>query len=552
MLKDAEKVILKHALANALKYNGKANLGAVIGRVLAEKPGLKEDIKLLQSACRSILDEVNAIGLEGQKKRLLELFGDIKEKEKPKQKLEMPNAIAGKVVLRIAPFPSGPLHIGNLKTCIINDQVARNYKGKLLLVIDDTIGSEEKQIIPEAYKLIPAGLNLIGIKAARVIFKSDRLGIYYKHAEELIKKDAAYICVCAKEKLHEYREKGLVCDCRANTAGKNLSEWKKMFSEYNDGEACLRLKTSIEHPNPAFRDRVLFRICSRQHPRTKKKYRVWPLLEFSWAIDDYLLGITHIIRGKELMMESEMERFIWDVFGWKHAEIIHIGLLQIEGIKLSKSKSAKEVLAGKYFGWDDPRTWSVQSLIRRGFLPEALREFCLGFGLNQNEACVSVENLYAINRKMLDKKARRYFFIYEGKKIGIAGFKLKKAYAPLHPDFPKYGKRAFNLKSNKFLVQDKIEKGKIYRLMHLFNFKNRKFISYEHEPRLKAKLIHWLPAEGNMHAEILMPDGSVKRGFVEKDAKKIKIGDVVQFERFGFARLDSKTKDCLHFWFAHG
>lgn len=551
--RDAHTIILKHALENAMRYNGKANIGAVIGKVLAENPEFKLDIKGLYQTATALIREVNSLSREEREKRFLSLFGGLKEKERPepKPRLVLPNAEQGKVVCRIAPYPSGPLHIGNIKTYIINDGITKKYKGKLLLVIDDTIGSEEKKIIPKAYKLIPKGLGLLSIKFSKTYYKSDRLPIYYKYAEELIKKDAAYVCNCPKERLTKYRMDGLVCDCRANQVEKNLSEWKKMFSEYKDGEACLRIKTGMDHPNPAFRDRVLFRICSRRHPRVANRYKVWPLLEFSWAIDDYLLGITHILRGKELMMESEMERFIWNIFGWKHPEIVHLGLLQIEGVKLSKSKASKEVLSGKYFGWDDPRTWSVQALLRRGFLPEALREFCLGFGLNQNEVTVPVENLYAINRKLIDPKAKRYFFVENPKRIRIKSFQAKRISIPSHPEFPKYGSRQFNINSNEFFVQDKIEKGKIYRLMHLFNFKDNKFVSEEHNPELNARLIHWLPARGNIKAEVLMPDASVKKGLIEQSAKKIRIGEVVQFERVGFARLDKKSRDKLVFWFAH-
>ena len=154
----------------------------------------------------------------------------------------------------------------------------------------------------------------------------------------------------------------------------------------------MRVKTSMQHENPAFRDRVLFRISERAHPRVARKYRVWPLLEFSWAIDDHLLGITHIIRGKDLMMESEMEKYIWNIFGWPSCELLHSGMVRLEGMqaKISKSKAQKEVLSGKFSSWSDPRTWSVQSLMLRGIQPEALRKFVEDIGLNQNDTTVAL------------------------------------------------------------------------------------------------------------------------------------------------------------------
>ena len=106
-----------------------------------------------------------------------------------------------------------------------------------------------------------------------------------------------------------------------------------------------------------------------------------------------------------------MEKYIWDIFGWKHAELLYNGLLQLEGIKISKSKAQKEVKSGEYFGWDDPRTWSLQSLKRRGIRAEAIRTFLLQFGMNQNEVTAPIDGLYAENKKLIEKEANKYFFI---------------------------------------------------------------------------------------------------------------------------------------------
>jgi len=163
----------------------------------------------------------------------------------------------------------------------------------------------------------------------------------------------------------------------------------------------------MQYKDPAFRDRVIFRISDREHPLTKNRYRVWPLLDFSWAVDDHLLEITHVLRGKELMIETEMEKYIFDIFGWKHPEFMHMGLLNFEGIKISKSKGQKEIKEGKYTGWDDPRTWSIQSLIKRGIEPEALRKFLISLGIKPNEITVPIDILYAENRKLLREKAKR-------------------------------------------------------------------------------------------------------------------------------------------------
>ena len=542
-----DDTIKKFALQNAVKFNGKANLNAVIGKVFSELKDLDKD-KIIERA-KKIVEHVNSLVLDKQKEELAKY--DIKEekKEENKELPELPN-LKGKVIMRLAPFPSGSLHIGNARPFVINDEYVKRYKGKLLLIIDDTIGSKEKVINKEAYDLIPDGLKWLNINFdKKIIYKSDRLNIYYRYAEELIKKGKAYVCRCKAEKLRENRAKGLECSCRSKNAVENLKDWKKMFKE-KEGSSVLRLKTNMQDKNPAFRDRVLFRISKRKHPKVGNKYSVWPMLEFSWAIDDHLLGITHIIRGKELMIESEMERYIWDVFKWKYAEILHTGLLQIEGVKLSKSKSAEEVRKGKYFGWDDPRTWSLQSLERRGFKAEAIRNFCLNFGLNQNEVKVPVEMLYDENRKLVEKN-NRYVFVANPKKIKIKYAVPMKAKIARHPDYPERGFTMFDVK-DEFYIADKLEENKVYRLMHLFYFMNKSFLSEEYDESLNAKMIHWLPVSKDLiDVEVLMDNGEIIKGLGEKELLKIKEDEVVQFYRFGFVRLNKKSKKKLSFWFAH-
>ncbi|MAG50751.1 glutamate--tRNA ligase, partial [archaeon] len=328
MLKD---IILKYALENAVKYGGKANPGAVIGKIFSENKKLSKDTKTVIQEVKKVVQEVNSLNREEQKKRFSKYH--IKHKKNKSGGKTLPNLqyTKGKVVMRIAPFPSGPLHIGNARPAILNDEYVRKYKGKLLLVIDDTIGSKEKSITEEAYDLIPKGLDWLEVKYDKIIYKSDRLEIYYDYAKKLIDKAYAYVCSCPQNKIRENRRKGVECPCRHQTVEETLKLWELMF-ESKEGEYVLRIKTGMQDKNPAFRDRILFRISEREHPKVKNKYTVWPLLEFSWAIDDHLLEITHIIRGKELMIESEMEKYIWNIFNWTHPVIMHSGLLQLEGV----------------------------------------------------------------------------------------------------------------------------------------------------------------------------------------------------------------------------
>jgi glutamyl-tRNA synthetase len=551
-----ENEILKHCLINAVKYGGKARVEAVLGKVLAEKPELKEKRKEVLEKIKKIVKEVNSLTLEEQKKKLEELGVKIEKPKVEKKELPpLPNAEIGKVVMRLAPYPSGPLHIGNARMAILNDEYVKKYKGKLFLVIDDTIGSEEKFVIPEAYEMIIEGLKWLGVEWDELVYKSDRLEIFYKYAEDLIKKNLAYVCECDVNTLRKNRIAGIECIHRSQSVEENLEKWKKMLEgKYKEGEAVLRLKTDMKHPNPAFRDRVLFRIVEREHPRVGKKYKVWPLLEFSWAVDDQLLGITHILRGKDLVIEDMVEEFIWEKLGLKKPVFIHYGLLSIKEMKLSKTEARKAIEEGKFFGWDDPRTWSLQSLKRRGITPEAIRKFMLNMGLSLADVSIPAEILYAENRKIIDPIANRYFAVLEPEEISVERApEIKEVEIPLHPDFPERGKRKLPVNLKKIYVEKedfKKFKNKEIGLINLFSVKLKRKAEFVSEKiKLESQKIQWV-SEPNVKIKLVMPDGSIKEGIAEPEVKNLKKDQIIQLQRIGFARVDEVNKDIVLF-FAH-
>ncbi|MFH0710986.1 MAG: glutamate--tRNA ligase [Candidatus Aenigmatarchaeota archaeon] len=547
-------LILKHTLINAVEHEGKADLQSVIGKIIAEDPKYKEKIKELISQIKKTVEEVNSWNQEKRSKELKK-FGKIEKEEVKEEGLhELANAKFGKVVMRLAPYPSGPLHIGNARMVILNDEYSKRYHGKLYLVFDDTIGSEEKPIIPEGYDLILESLKWLGVKHENPIYKSDRLQIFYDYAKELIEMGDAYVCFCKADVLRKNRVEGISCEHRNQSVHDNLKLWKNMIDgKYQEGQAVVRLKTDMKHPNFAFRDRVLLRVVRRRHPRVGTKYHVWPLLEFSWAIDDHLLGVTHILRGKDLLMEDMMEEHIWKNFMWDKPEFIHYGLISLDEMKLSKTESRKNIEKGVYQGWDDPRTWSMQSLKRRGIKPEAVRRFVLKMGLSQADVSVPAEILYAENRKLIDSEANRYFAVLNPVEIKIEKSpKIKEAKAPVHPDFPKKGKRKLQVGERIFIEKDDLEKldGKEVRLMDLYNVKlgkNSKFI--DKELRMELPKIQWV-SEPNVEIKIVMPDGTVKTGMAEKNVKDLNKDELIQLMRIGFCRVDSVGKETV-LYFAH-
>src|SRR2546428_7046335 len=152
--------------------------------------------------------------------------------------------------------------------------------------------------------------------------------------------------------------------------------------EYGEGDAVVRLKTDMADPNPAFRDRVLFRIAEREHPRVGTRYRVWPMLEFSWAVDDAVLGVTHVLRGKDLIMEDQMETRIWDILEvGRRPRFVHFGILRFKDLELSKSRYRREIGEGRLTGVGDAPTGTGQAPRRRRVAAPPLRVFWVALGL---------------------------------------------------------------------------------------------------------------------------------------------------------------------------
>ncbi|MCS7123779.1 MAG: glutamate--tRNA ligase [Candidatus Aenigmarchaeota archaeon] len=549
---EIKEVIRKNAIINAYLHNGRADVNSVISKLIAEIPEVKQRIKEIIGEVKKIVEEVNKLSfkeIEEEAKKF-----EFRKKEEKRELPDLPNAEIGKVVMRLAPYPSGPLHIGNARMVILNDEYVKKYNGKLILFFDDTIGSEEKPIEKEAYEMIIEDLKWLNVNYSEIYYKSDRLEIYYKYAEEVIKKGFAYVCTCSKEEIRRNRKFGIECKCRNRNVEENLILWKKMFDEFKEGEAVLRIKTDMKHKDPAFRDRVIFRISEREHPRVGKKYRVWPLLEFSWAVDDYLIGTTHILRGKQLVIEDTMQEYIWKILNIKPVHFIHYGMMKIaeEGSKLSKSKCRELIKKGELIGWEDPRTWSLISLRKRGIKPEAIRKFILNMGLSLADVTVAAEILYAENRKIIDKEAMRYFLVKDPIEIEVENFdkNIREVLIPLHPEV-KEKVRKIEIKYNKFFIEreDYLKnKGNRIGFIGLGSFlikENYKAEFLTKEIFYEDQKIQWLNRDF-VEVKILMPNGKIIKAIAEKNVESVKYDEIVQFIRFGFCRKDKEI-----FFFSH-
>jgi len=558
MVKITEEIIKAYALENATKHSGKASQGAVLAGLFAE--GLeKSEIKNIMPTIQQVIKKINDLKPEQQQKEFEKIKDKTSKREIRTGLKELENAKKGEVIMRLAPFPSGPLHIGNARNMIINDEYAKMYNGQLNLWFDDTIGSANKMIETEAYNLIQEGLDWLGISYnKKILYKSSRTKKYYEYAEELLKKGYMYVCHCPQKEMQELKAKGIACACRELPPIIQVKRWNEMFTA-KMGSMTVRLKTSMTDPDPAFRDRVMFKISDIPHPKTDKKFRVYPSMEFSWGIDDHIFKSTHILRGTDHHMSTRVQDFIRNIFGWQNPESFYNGQLEISGVKISKSQGTKKIKEGKYIGWNDPRTWSLQSLRDRGFQPKAIRQFILSLGIKKANITTPIENLYNLNRTLL-QKSPRFFFIENPTKIKISGCPHLTAKIPNHPNGTQ-GTREVKTTQEFLITQEDhdLMDNQEYRLMHLLNFKADKiglkpydFSFTSEEPTGKTKFLHWLPATpDNIKTEIRMPGGSIKKGLGEYNLEKLKVGDIIQFERFGFCRLHKKEKEKLEFWFAH-
>ena len=555
-MNDLEKIIYKHALLNAAKHKGSANPGAVMGSIMSNEPELRSRAKEIGPMSGKIVAQVNALSPEEQASEMEKLGVEV-ETKKPKAKetglQELPGTHEN-VVLRFAPNPSGPLHIGHSRAAVPNAEYVKRHNGKLILRIEDT---DPKRVYEPAYEMIPEDLEWLGVKADEIIYQSDRFEIYYDIARELIEKGAAYMCTCDGATFKELKDSCKPCPCRDNSVEENLELWDK-FDTMKAGEAVLRVKTDINHKNPAIRDWVAMRLEDAEHPRLGTKYRIYPMMNFSVSVDDHLMGLTHVLRGKDHLANTEKQKYLYDHMGWEVPEYIHYGRLKMEDITLSTSKAKEGIEDGTYSGWDDPRLGTLRAIARRGIQAQTIYDLIIEIGVKMADSAISWKKIYGQNRNFLEPIANRYFFCENPQKITVEGYADGRIdiERPLHADHMDRGNRVLPFDGEAYLAENDINDG-IFRLMDAVNVDiNGDEITYhstsfEDARASKARIIQWVPVDDNVNVKIVMDDASTRTGLGEGALRDLKVGDIVQFERVGFARLDEIADDELIFYFAH-
>lgn len=549
------------ALQNSVKHSGLPKAGTVIGMVMGKYPDFRPRAKEASALIEEVLAEVAALSPKEREERLCALAPEVADDmSRPRVHVkELPHLERSDsgVVMRFAPNPSGPLHLGHARAAVLNDAYVKRYGGKYILRIEDT---DPKRVDPEAYRMVVEDIEWLGLSIHEVVYQSDRFDLYYRYGKELIERGGAYVCTCENEQFRELKQQKTACPCRPLSVEENLELWEKMLAgEFYEGEASVRVRTELDHPDPAMRDFPAFRILRQPlHPRIDAI--VYPLMNFSVAVDDHLLGVTHVIRGKDHIANTRRQRYIFDYFGWDVPVYRHYGRMGIEGVVLSTSQMRQGIVSGEYEGWDDIRLGTLRALARRGIAPEAVRQAVVEIGIGETDISFSWDNLYAQNRMIVDPVANRYFFVPHPVGMLIRQAPHHVAQALLHPNEPARGTRVLPFTGTVLLPRGELDKDPpMIRLKDLFNVR----VSREEEEYVltyagdqlsdardaKAPIIQWLPADCALPCMLRKQEGDVE-GVCEPGVVR-EAGLVVQFERVGFARIDDTAGDRVIAYFTH-
>lgn len=551
---ELEHLVRKYALQNAVGYEGKASIGAVLGKVMAENPDLRSRAKEVSVIASKIVSEINGMPADEQRRRLETIAPELLVRESRPKDLNLPNLddVKGEVRMRVAPNPSGPLHLGHSRMAILNDEYVKRYGGICYNRFEDT---DPARIDPSGYDTIPADLEWLGVKIHKTIIQSDRFESYYEVSKRLLEQGEAYVCECRPDHWRELKNGKKACPHREQELSQQLSRWDKMFDgSYGPEEASLMVKTDLSHPNPALRDFVALRIDETPHPRTGTRYRVYPLMNLAVAVDDHELDLTHVLRGKDHLNNTYRQEYVFRYLGWRMPNYIHYGRVSIEDAQLSTSKMAAGIRDGLYRGWDDPQLGTLASLRRRGIRPEAIRRYWVEAGTKEVDIEFSWKTLYSFNKELIDDSSNRYFFVDDPVKLPLQDSPDLVARAPLHPAHPERGRRELGVpeRSSVYLSRaDLPEPGGRLRLKDLCNVVYLgDALRYDGNDLAVLKegvpIAHWTP-EDSLEAEVLMTDGTARRGFAERDITAA-VGASVQLERFGFVRVEriSPTVSCVY------
>lgn len=504
-----------------------------------------------------------------------------KESHKANFEIDLPNAEMGKVVTRFPPEPSGYLHIGHAKAAILNEYFAHAYKGKLIVRFDDTNPTKEKEEFQDS---ILADLETLGIKPDQVTYSSDYFDTMYDLAVKLIKDGKAYCDDTPQEKMREERMVGEASARRNRTVEENLDIFtKEMKNGTEKGQKnCLRAKIDYTALNKALRDPVIYRCNLTPHHRTKQQWKMYPTYDFCVPVVDSIEGITHSLRTNEYRDRNPQYEWIQNALNLRKVHIFDFGRVNFIRTLLSKRKLQWFVDKQYVSNWDDPRFPTIRGVIRRGMTVEGLRNFILAQGPSKNIINLEWSVLWALNKKIIDPICPRFTAIDSPKAVKVniidGPSEPEIQTKPKHKKNPDCGTKPVVFYKQVLIEQEDAETLQENEEVTFMDWGNvivqaitkssdgsvesiDAKLHLEGDFRKTSKKLTWLAntsdkievelvdfdhlitkdklEEGDNFEDFITPQTEIhSKAYADLNIRDLKQGDVIQFERKGYFRID--------------
>lgn len=513
----------------------------------------------------------------------------------------------GRVHTRFPPEPNGYLHIGHAKSICLNYGIAKDYNGKFNLRFDDTNPEKEEQ---EYVESIIEDVKWLGADFEdRILYASDYFEQMYEYAVQLIKKGKAYVCDLSADEIRETRgtltEPGKESPYRNRTIEENLDLFERMRKgEFPNGSKTLRAKIDMSSPNFNMRDPIMYRIVHAEHHRQGNKWCIYPTYDWAHGLEDSIEGITHSICTLEFENHRPLYDWFLDELGIYHPQQIEFARLNLSYTVMSKRKLLQLVKENYVDGWDDPRMPTISGYRRRGYTPEAIRNFAEIIGVAKRDALTDISLLEFAIRDDLNKRAKRVMAVFNPLKVVLTNVNEEEDLEAINnPEDPNAGTRKIKFTKEIFIEQSdfmenppkgfhRLVPGGEVRLRYAYIIKCDEVIKNENgeivelhcsiDPDTKSGVgkstkkvkgtIHWVSSKYAFDAEVRLYDrlftienpGSeenwldyfnpnslqvIKNAKLEPSLKEAKPLDRFQFERLGYFCVDTKntTKEKLVF-----
>ncbi len=510
----------------------------------------------------------------------------------------------GKVVTRFPPEPNGYLHIGHAKSICLNFGLAQEFGGRCHLRMDDTNPETESM---EYVRAIQEDVRWLGFDwGDRVFFASDYFEQLHDWAVELIKKGKAYVDDLSPEEIRRYRgtltEPGRESPCRSRSVEENLDLFARMRAgEFPDGSRVLRAKIDMAAGNLNLRDPVMYRIKRATHYRTGDRWCIYPTYDWAHGQSDSIEGITHSICTLEFEDHRPLYDWFLDQLGVHHPRQIEFARLRLTYTVMSKRKLTELVEGGHVRGWDDPRMPTIAGLRRRGYTPEAIRDFCARIGVAKKEGTVDVALLEHCLRDDLNRRAERRMAVLRPLRVVIENYpegRTEELEAVNNPEDPSAGTRRVPFSRVLYIERDdfmedpprkffRLAPGREVRLRYAYFIRCTDVVKDDHgqvvelrctydpatlggnapDGRKVRATLHWVSAPHALPAEVrlydrlfahptpdtakddfknhLNPDSLtvLENCLIEPSLAGARPGDRFQFERTGYFCVDPDSSD---------